>query len=148
MTRKSESRGFTLIELLVVIALIALLMSILLACLQRARTQAGGVICQARLRQWGLAFKIYLDENANKWFGTDPEDLGWVAHTWWFWRDEISHYPERREVEYFEPVIVEISQGDLDARDCPICGHGESFWLAIKKARWSDTPIPQPEEAE
>lgn len=82
--------GFTLIELLVVIAVIVLLMALLLPALQRAKNQARGLICQGKLRQWGLAFKIYVDDNANKWFGTGVDDLGWVAQTWWFWRDKPS----------------------------------------------------------
>jgi prepilin-type N-terminal cleavage/methylation domain-containing protein/prepilin-type processing-associated H-X9-DG protein len=90
MAMKDRRAAFTLIELLVVIAVIALLVAILLPALQRARKQAGGMICQARLRQWGMAFKIYLDENANKWFGLQPDDYGWVVQTSWFWQDNSS----------------------------------------------------------
>jgi len=58
----SKRRGFTLIELLVVIAIIALLMSILMPALQRVKSQAQSVTCQAKLKQWGLIFKIYTDD--------------------------------------------------------------------------------------
>ena len=58
----SKRRGFTLIELLVVIAIIALLMAILMPALQRVKSQAQSVTCQARLRQWGLLFKMYTDD--------------------------------------------------------------------------------------
>ena len=58
----SEKRGFTLIELLVVIAIIALLMAILMPALNRVRGQAQKVSCQARLKQWGLIFKLYTDD--------------------------------------------------------------------------------------
>jgi len=58
-----KQRGFTLIELLVVIAIIALLMSILMPALHRVKGQAQKVSCQARLRQWGLVFKFYTDDN-------------------------------------------------------------------------------------
>ncbi len=55
-------RGFTLIELLVVIAIIALLMAILMPALARVKKQAQSVVCQARLREWGLMFKLYTDD--------------------------------------------------------------------------------------
>jgi prepilin-type N-terminal cleavage/methylation domain-containing protein/prepilin-type processing-associated H-X9-DG protein len=59
----SKRRGFTLIELLVVIAIIALLMAILMPALQRVKAQAQKVTCLAKLKQWGLMFKLYTDDN-------------------------------------------------------------------------------------
>ncbi len=61
-TRQTHG-GFTLIELLVVIAIIALLMAILMPALQRVKNQAKAVACLARLKQWGLLFKLYTDDN-------------------------------------------------------------------------------------
>lgn len=58
----NKRRGFTLIELLVVIAIIALLMSILMPALQRVKGQAQSVMCQSKLKQWGLLFKLYTDD--------------------------------------------------------------------------------------
>jgi len=52
--------GFTLIELLVVIAVIALLMSILVPTLNRARTSAKRTACATNLRQIGVAFRLYI----------------------------------------------------------------------------------------
>jgi prepilin-type N-terminal cleavage/methylation domain-containing protein/prepilin-type processing-associated H-X9-DG protein len=59
----NKQRGFTLIELLVVIAIIALLMSILMPALQRVKNQAQSVKCEANLKQWGLMFKMFTDDN-------------------------------------------------------------------------------------
>ena len=55
--------GFTLIELLVVIAIIALLVSILMPALARAKTQAKEVICKTRLRQIAMAFLAFASAN-------------------------------------------------------------------------------------
>jgi prepilin-type processing-associated H-X9-DG protein len=57
--RRGLLTGFTLIELLVVIASIALLMAILLPCLQRVKKQAKAVGCQSNLKQSGLMFSMY-----------------------------------------------------------------------------------------
>ena len=61
--KRGMPHGFTLIELLVVIAIIALLLAILMPALQRVKKQARSVGCQANLRQWGLVFSLYMDDN-------------------------------------------------------------------------------------
>jgi prepilin-type N-terminal cleavage/methylation domain-containing protein len=74
-------RGFTLVELLVVIAIIALLMAILMPALSRVRKQAKAVICRSNLRQWGVIFAMYTDDNDQRYYRawrTSAEGHAWV----------------------------------------------------------------------
>jgi prepilin-type N-terminal cleavage/methylation domain-containing protein/prepilin-type processing-associated H-X9-DG protein len=90
-------KGFTLIELLVVIAIIALLMSILMPALQRVRQQARKVSCQVQLKQWGLYWKMYCDDNNGNWLS----GAGGGSGRWWV-----------------EPML-ELFKIDEDMRLCP-----------------------------
>jgi len=58
----ARRRGFTLIELLVVVAIIALLVSILLPSLNKAREQTKASVCASQLRSFGQASAIYESE--------------------------------------------------------------------------------------
>jgi len=76
-TRQNKNSGFTLIELLVVISIIALLMTIMMPALRKAREQAKAVVCLSRLKQFGLMFEMYANDN------NDSLPGGWNSGKMW-----------------------------------------------------------------
>ena len=84
MTRTPHSRSFfTLIELLVVIAIIAILASLLLPALGRARDMAKGIACKNNQKQCGIAFSMYAADNND--IAALNSNRGSGTYRWWLY---------------------------------------------------------------
>ena len=78
--RTQKPQNFTLVELLVVIAIIAILASMLLPALNKARTYAYSADCMSKLKNLGAATTFYLGDNNERLYNISNTGL---KHFWW-----------------------------------------------------------------
>lgn len=99
MTRHVRKSGFTLIELLVVIAIIALLLSVIVPALGKAKIYAQKVICVSNLKQQCLGTILYSNDNDSyvPTCGLGP----WLWDISFFATNELSKYAGFDDNEVF-----------------------------------------------
>jgi len=88
-----RERGFTLIELLVVIAIIAILASLLLPALERARESARRVVCMNDQRNFAITVLFYAEDN-DTWLPPNIGGIGTTASAACFFRNWHILFPE------------------------------------------------------
>lgn len=128
--RRRRTGGFTLIELLVVVSIIALLISILLPSLSRAREQAKLTVCQANISSVGKTFILYLlDLNSIPLFSTSDSSWcswsfgGWSGSNREYWQDT---YGDIFNIETADrPLSVYALKGGTIARAVDIAPENE-----------------------
>ena len=97
MFLKEKSKGFTLIELLVVISIIALLLSILMPGLQKAKEHARVLVCKTNLKQISFASLLWAEDHD-----------GWTLASGWSWGSVVDGYDMPTSLEPY----LEAARGD------------------------------------
>ena len=140
---KGFLRGFTLIELLVVIAIIAVLMAILIPALHRVREQGKRAVCLSHLKQLGLVWIMYADDNdgyiVNGAAGHDgtpndarhPNEKPWVGTCWSPNYQSGEQLPEAQQIEQIKAGVLWPYCKNLKLYSCPTGYRGEMLSYAI-----------------
>ena len=126
--QRNNTAGFTLIELLVVIAIIAILASMLLPALSKAKTKAQGIQCLNNTKQMGLAWVMYAMDNnekvppnnGNDQNGFNPNLSPFYPNTWCAgWLDSAAAVPDNTNTLFLQRSHIFPQLNSLKVWKCP-----------------------------
>lgn len=111
---RHSAGAFSLIELLVVVGIIAVLASLLIPALGMAKAQAKRVACGSNLRQIGLEWRIYLEDNESRF-----PDLRWVKNALPGGYKPWTSWPASDPRSGWAPPVLNSSRNQPDIWSCP-----------------------------
>ncbi|MBI9019236.1 MAG: hypothetical protein JEZ07_18445 [Phycisphaerae bacterium] len=152
-----------------VISIIALLVSILMPALSKARQKSKAVVCLSQLRQWGAITAMYCQDNDDKLYQSDTvagasreeiKQAYWVVASLPYYQNkEIRKCPSTKEInraagyhygktdEMWGPLpsslawAEEFSTGSYGINEWCACPPGNSIWGFSSNATWKNSSV-------
>jgi len=157
---EQSRRGFTLIELLVVVAIVSILAALLLPALQKAKEKARIAACASNMRQHGVVYLLYANDNNGK-LPTDcnspapwsvgyknPLDIlyGYTGGNWKVWICPAFHSQEKINADhgggYGMTLLTDFEYGGSDGTQTQCHPNAGSFgwfgWSGANFYNWAE----------